>query len=160
MLAHPSDPGSPLRNLPKSRVGLTVYEEDRLKRRLRRRTCSEPWVEAQIKTCHDVDQNGTEIIYRYHDPHVYPPGGAKTAMIRCPACGAFNPPNAIEHGRCLDHADHRGWGPSPSAVAIQGLQRFNLRMEEPELPPEDVKSLRKEIRRFKMRARRTSAQQL
>ena len=159
MLAHPSDPGS-LPRQPRRRVGLTVYQEDRFKERLRPITCSEPWVEAQFKTAHDVDQSGSSITYRYRDPHVYPPGGASTAMIRCPACGAFNPPNAIEHGRCLDHADHRGWGPSPSAVAIQALQMFNLRMEQAELPPEDVKSLRKEIRRSKIRARRTCAQQL
>jgi len=159
MLAYPSDPSSPLRKLPR-RTGLTAFEENRLKQRLRRVTCSEPWVEAQIKGTDDVDQDGRRILYRYHDPHVFPPGGADTAMVRCPTCGVMTPPNAMEHGRCLDHADHRGWGPSPSAVAIQALQMLNLRMEMPELPPEDVPSLRKEIRRFEKRQKRKRAQQL
>ena len=146
MLSHSRDSGSsPARKTKKRRVGLTAYQEDRLKQQLRRSTCSEPWVEAQIKSSRDVDQNGNPILYRYHDPHVYPPGGSKTAMVRCPRCGVMTPPNALEHGACLDHAEHEGWGLSPSALAIQGLQLMNLRLEEPELPPEDSAALRREI---------------
>lgn len=146
MLSHPQNSGSSsARRARKRRVGLTAYQEHHLKEKLRVFTCSEPWVEAQFRSTDDVDQDGTPIHYRYHDPHVFPPGGSKTAMVRCPRCGVITPPNAIEHGACLDHADHRGWGPSPSAVAIQGLQMMNLRLQEPELPPEDSASLRREI---------------
>ena len=157
MLAHPSEFPSRRPKLRKRRVGLTLYEEQRLRQQLRQTACSEPWVEAQFVTADDVDQNGSAIVYRYHDPHVFPPGGAKTGMRRCPACSVITPSIAFEHGNCLDHADHRGWGPSPSAVAIRALQMFNLRFEFPDLPPEDSVSLRKEIRRFL--ARRKSAQQ-
>jgi hypothetical protein len=91
---HPESPNpgstpAPKRQLPK-RVGLTIAKEQRLKRELRLTTCSEPWVEAQIKTVVDREGPGGEpIVYRYHDPKAYPPGGAKTAMVRCPACGVF-----------------------------------------------------------------------
>ena len=135
------------------RVGLSFYAEERLKASLRESAPSEPWVEAQFKTADDVDQEGAAIVYRYHDPHVFPPGGKQTLMRRCPECGVFMPPNSFEHGRCLDHADHRGWGPSPSAVAIAALQLFNLRTEEMPLDAEDRKSLWHEIRAFE-RARK------
>ena len=149
MIAQPDNssrpsPGSCCRH----RVGLSARDEQRLKARLRRAAPSEPWVEAQIKTADDVDQDGSELLYRYHDPHVFPPGGARTAMRRCPLCGIFMPPNAFEHDACLDHADHRGWGPSPSAAAIRALQMFNIRLECLELLPEDALSLRKEIKNF------------
>jgi hypothetical protein len=129
----------------KRRVGLSAYQEQRLKEQLRPSICSEPWLEAQFKSADDTDETGTPILYRYHDPHVFPPGGAKTAMARCPECGVLVPPNTLEHGACLDHARHDGWGPSPSAVAIRALQMFNLRIEDSELAPEDLPSLRKEI---------------
>lgn len=147
MLTRPDDSRLPSAR-GKRRVGLSAYQEQRLKEQLRPSLCSEPWLEAQFKSADDVDEAGTPILYRYHDPHVFPPGGAKTAMVRCPLCGILVPPNTIEHDACLDHAPHDGWGPSPSAVAIRALQWFNLRMEDPELPPEDVESLRAEIDRF------------
>src|SRR4051794_28644413 len=96
------------------RTGLSRHEEARLRKQLRRTAPSEPWVEAQFKEVGDVDARGRPIVCRYHDPHVFPPGGADTAMVRCPRCGVFTPPNAIENGACLDHASHDGWGPSPS----------------------------------------------
>jgi hypothetical protein len=75
-------------------AGLTRFQEIVLKRKLRKACPSEPWVEAQIKIAADKDRWGQPIRYRYHDVHVFPPGGEQTKMIRCPVCGVFNPPNA------------------------------------------------------------------
>jgi hypothetical protein len=157
MLARPDDSRLPSARKPKRRVGLSAYQEQRLKDELRPEVCSEPWLEAQFKCADDTDETGQAILYRYHDPHVFPPGGAKTTMLRCPLCGVFVPPNTLEHGACLDHARHEGWGPSPSAAAIRGLQLFNLRMEDPELPPEDVEALRAEIEAFHAQATATKS---
>jgi hypothetical protein len=133
----------------KRRVGLSAYQETQLKEVLRRSAPSSPWVDAQVKSFDGVDSRGTPVSYRFHDTSVFPPGGAHTAMIRCPACGVFTPPQAFEHGLCLDHAAHDGWGPSPSAVTIRALQLLNLRMEESPLPAEDAAALRKEIQQYK-----------
>jgi hypothetical protein len=130
---------------PKRRVGLTPALEARLKAQLRRISPSEPWVEAQIKAVEEVDGSGRRVSRRYHDTGVFPPGGAKTAMVRCPTCGIYTPPGAIENEACLDHAEHAGWGPSPSAVAIRGLQYLHLRLAESELPSESISALRREI---------------
>jgi hypothetical protein len=129
-------------------VGLTHYQEEQIKRDLRLTTPSEPWVEAQIQTVVDQDTDGSPIVYRYRDPHAFPPGGERTLMVRCGECEIFNPPNAIEHGKCLDHARHEGWGPSPSAVAIAALRRYYLELDDLELLPEDSKSLQREIQKF------------
>lgn len=137
------------------RVGLSAWRENRLKAALRPRMPSEPWVEAQFVSACDVAEDGTPILYRYHDPHVFPPGGAETAMRRCRECGVLMPPHILSQGRCIDHADHTGWGPSPSAIAIRALQRFNLRLEVEELPAEDVVSLRQEIAEARHAMRKT-----
>jgi hypothetical protein len=131
----------------KRRVGLSRFGETALRIRLRKMVPSEPWLEAQIKSSFDFI-DGQRVIYRYHDSSVFPPGGTRTKMVRCPRCGVFNPPNAIEHGACLDHARHDAWGPSPSALAFRRLQAMNAVIEEPELPPEDLASLKKEIEEF------------
>lgn len=157
MLARPEDSRTPSARRARRRVGLSAYQEQRLKDRLRPQVCSEPWLEAQFKSADDVDETGQPILYRFHDPHVFPPGGPKTAMVRCSRCGVFVPPNALEDGVCLDHAAHEGWGPSPSAVAIRGLQMFNLRMADAELPPEDTASLRAEIAAFEQRRTTTKS---
>jgi hypothetical protein len=151
MVAHPHNSKSGKRPRRKRRVGLTTHQERELKDTLRPHTCSEPWVEAQFVSANDTDKHGRAILYRYHDTRVYPPGGPATAMVRCTVCGVFNPPNAMEDGQCLDHADeaeHGGWGPSPSALAIGALQMRNLRLEELELEPEDSRSLRRQIRKI------------
>ena len=129
-------------------IGLTANEEFAFRRRLRKTCPSEPWVEAQFKTAYDKDAQGRAIRYRYHDPHVFPPGGELTKMIRCPACGIWMPPNTFEKGKCLDHAGHEGWGPSPSALAIDALRRRKRRRKEIDLEPEDMLSLRDEIAKF------------
>jgi hypothetical protein len=133
-------------------IGLSAREEDRLKRELRLTTPSEPWIEAQFKTASDKETSGAKLTYRYRDPHVFPPGGPNTRMIRCAECGVFNPPNALEHGNCLDHAEHhQGWGRSPSALAIEALRKLNVELEEAPLEPEDSISLREEISNFKIK---------
>ncbi len=129
----------------KIRAGLSREGEARLRKALRRQSPSEPWVEAQFRNVLERDARGQAIIRRFHDPTVFPPGGSRTAMIRCPACDIFMPPGAFEEGVCLDHAEHEGWGPSPSAEAIRGLQHRNLRLLETELPPESASALRREI---------------
>lgn len=149
MVSDSQNPRLPARKPVRKHVGLSHQQEQSLKRRLRFTTCSEPWVEAQFKRVSDQDEHGLPIVYRYHDSHVYPPGGEQTAMIRCPKCGIFMPPGAFEHDLCLDHADHRGWGPSPSAMAFQALQRHNLRIEDNiELQSEETADLREEIERY------------
>jgi len=160
MLPNPQDPGSSsarkrrVRTSCRRPVGLTAYREKILKDKLRKSAPSEPWVEAQITTVVDKSPAGAQITYRYHDPHVFPPGGDKTKMIRCPECGILMPPLAFEHGKCLDHARHEGWGPSPSALAIRALQKLHGILEMKNMPPEDVECLRQEIRLFQMKKAR------
>lgn len=148
MRRNPHQPGSKSARKGPRRVGLTAYQEELLKRELRLTTPSEPWVEAQFQSSIDQDTDGSAIVYRYRDPHVFPPGGEKTLMVRCKHCQIFNPPNAMEEGQCLDHVENEGWGPSPSALAIAALRKYHLEIEETELPPDDAKSLRREIRRY------------
>src|SRR5207253_1385304 len=96
----------------KRRVGLSALQETRLRAQLRQTTPSEPWVEAQIRSADDLDRDGSPIVYRYHDPRVFPPGGPGTRMVRCSDCGVFTPPGAMEGGRCLEcvnSAAHTAW---------------------------------------------------
>jgi hypothetical protein len=106
-MKHPSilsKPNSPLSPSPRKRkrVGLSLWEEHRLRHCLRRAACSETWVDDQIKILHDTDSAGTPILYRFHDSTVFPPGGKSTPMRWCRSCGRFTPPNSIhliEHRR-------------------------------------------------------------
>jgi len=89
-----------------ARTALTPFDEQCLRRRLRRAACSEPWVDAQIVTLTDTAPGGATITSaRYHDPDVFPPGGrAHTTMKWCRHCGRYTPPNCInliEHRRRL-----------------------------------------------------------
>jgi hypothetical protein len=77
------------------RFSLTPVAESRLRCRLRRACCSEPWVDDQIRTLTDTAPDGEEIVYRFHNPHVFPPGGKKTGMRWCRVCGRFTPRPAI-----------------------------------------------------------------
>jgi hypothetical protein len=141
-------PASIIRKSGKASIGLVPLAEAQLRRMLRRSVPSEPWVDAQFKNLAGVDDRGAPLIRRIYDPQAFPPGGADTAMIRCPRCGVLTPPVAFERGICLDHAEHSPWGPSPSAIAIAALQHRNLRLADTPLPPESVAALRAEIRRF------------
>ena len=127
------------------RIGLTVLAEARLRDALRRQSPSEPWVEAQFVQILETDEQGLPVVRRKHDTTIFPPGGPRTAMVRCKACGIFTPPTAMEDSLCLDHGDHEHWGPSPSAVAIRGLQYRNLRLPETDLPPDSTAALQREI---------------
>ncbi|HWE02407.1 MAG TPA: hypothetical protein VG326_08335 [Tepidisphaeraceae bacterium] len=129
----------------KQRAGLSAVAEKKLRGELRRFAPSEPWVDAQFFDIMQIDAQGKAVVCRGHDPGIFPPGGARTTMVRCPACGVFTPPNAFERAVCLDHAEQGNWGPSPSAVAIRALQWRNLRLPESELAPESTAALRKEI---------------
>jgi hypothetical protein len=138
------------------RVGLSPFKENALKERLRKCTPSEPWVEEQIVTVFKVDASGKRVPCRYHDKKVFPPGGMETLMICCPRCEVFNPPNAMEHGKCLDHAKHNGWGPSPSALAIRRMDRHRITEEHfLMMEPEDEESLLREIEVWKLQQAET-----
>ena len=84
----------------------------------------------------------------------FPPGGKQTLMRRCDLCGVLTPPQTIEGGECLDHAQHIGWGPSPSADAIREAQRLHLRVRFTDLEPESTEALQKEIGKARARAAR------
>lgn len=124
---------------------LTLFEEARLRRRLRRTAPSEPWIDAQFASREAPDGRGGVVVHRVHLPGAFPPGGSQTAMRPCPRCGVLMPPIAFEDGICLDHAEPANWGPSPSAAAIRGLQYRNLRMPKLQLPPESTLALQAEI---------------
>ena len=118
-------------------------------------TPSEPWVDEQIKSALDITSNGCAFVYRYHDPNAFPPGGPEnTAMVRCPTCNVYNPPNAFQDGQCLDHDNFDAWGPSPSALAIQKLQIFHGQDLYTDLLPDDYRSLQREIERYQRRKRK------
>jgi hypothetical protein len=92
-----------------------------------------------------------------HDPTVFPPGGAETAMVRCAECGIFNPPIAMESGNCLDHREETGWGPSPSAVAIRMAQYYFERIEKMRLKSEKIEVLQRKIDRYCQRQKLTKS---
>ncbi|MDB5357954.1 MAG: hypothetical protein JWN24_4407 [Phycisphaerales bacterium] len=144
----------------KRQTGLTTLQENRLREKLRLEAPSEPWVDAQFHEVCDSDERGRVTVRRRHDPAVFPPGGAGTAMVRCPACGVLTPPVALEGGLCLDHAEHDSWGESPSAQAIRGLQLRNLRMDEAPLEPESQEALQKEVHQYQQRVRKPTAENI
>src|SRR5579859_1376899 len=149
----PPAPLAPLANR-QMRRGLTFHQENALKFKLRKTTPSEPWVEAQLKSALLPDRHGHPKLYRYHDPATFPPGGRNTLMRTCPSCHVPTPPQAFDTDQCFDHAENLDhWGPSPSALAIQKLQFYNLRESnlDTDLPPDDYRSLRHEIETYQAR---------
>ena len=76
-------------------IALSPVNESRLRTKLRRRCCSEPWVDDQIRTVTDRSPDGELIVYRFFNPHVFPPGGRQTRMRWCRWCGRFTPMPAI-----------------------------------------------------------------
>jgi hypothetical protein len=121
--------------------------EQRLRAKLREKSPSEPWVEAQFIEITEFDERGDAIVRQIHNPRLFPPGGDQTAMVRCRVCGIFTPPNAMEDGVCLDHREGDDWGPSPSAQAIFALRYWNLRIDKAELLPESIAELQLEMRK-------------
>jgi hypothetical protein len=83
--------------------GLSLLDEHRLRRSLRRSACSETWVDDQFRALTDTRPDGSQIVYRFHDPRVFPPGGRQhTAMRWCRTCGRYTPANCVhlvEHRR-------------------------------------------------------------
>jgi len=57
--------------------------------------CSEPWLETVVRPSAD----GQTWLYL---PEVYPPGGGKTLMRNCPACGRICPPSGADGSPCCD----------------------------------------------------------
>lgn len=95
------------------RIGLSPLQEHRLRFLLRQSACSEAWVDAQFQTRIDRAPDGQLRIDRHHDPHAFPPGGAKrTAMRWCRSCGRYTPPCAVH----LIESRHRLGGPVVSAT--------------------------------------------
>ena len=142
-----------------SNVGLSIAQEQRLKARLRKVCPSEPWVEAQICDRLQTDSHGKPFVHRYHDPHVVPPGGTATAMVRCEQCRVWTPPHFFEGGICLDHSPHIGWSQSPSAQVFEALQFYRLKSktEQLELEPESTSALREEIEQYHTKNRTPNA---
>jgi hypothetical protein len=129
--------------------GLSIIEESRLRDVLRGQSPSEYWVDVQFVEVRRLDDRMREVVRRIHDPSAFPPGGANTAMIRCPICGIFTPSPGMEEGACLDHCRHSHWGPSPSAVAIRAMQYFHVRVGNAcELLPESEEALIAEIHEY------------
>lgn len=76
--------------------GLSSLAEQRLRRSLRKSAPSEAWVDAQIVSFTDRAPGGREIVYRFHDPRAFPPGGRRTTPMRwCRCCGRFSPPACV-----------------------------------------------------------------
>lgn len=124
-----------------------MFEERRFRARLRKHCPSEPWVEAQFVAVAKVDVKGHPFVRYIFLRGVFPPGGNKTAMVRCKKCGILTPPVAMEGGICLDHGVSGDWGPSPSAMAIERLRHYHENISKVTLRTEDEEALKAEIRR-------------
>ena len=94
-------PSSAVRPMTAPPRGLSAWQEQRLRVRLRRAVPTEPWVDAQVATQTFTGPGGEAVAARYHDPRAFPPGGARrTGMRWCRRCGRWTPPQAlslIEH---------------------------------------------------------------
>ncbi len=97
----------------KLHVGVTPPEESRLRRHLRQKAPSEPWIDAQFRTLTDTTPAGQPITCRLHEPHLFPPGGPKTAMKYCRSCGRYTPPNSLH---LLERAPNRTAPPTSSTL--------------------------------------------
>jgi hypothetical protein len=62
--------------------------------------CSARWMLDSF----DVVRKGRERVFRFV-PGRYPPGGADTRMVRCPACGKLSPRGIARDEPCLDCQD-------------------------------------------------------
>jgi hypothetical protein len=97
-----------------NRIALSAVNESRLRAKLRRRCCSEPWVDDQIRTVTDRSPEGEQIVYRFFNPHVFPPGGHASGMRWCRACGRFTPGPAVH----LVESRERRFGPVVYATLV------------------------------------------
>jgi hypothetical protein len=95
--------------------GLSAWQEHRLRIRLRRSAPTEPWVDAQLASQTFTGPDGEPVVARYHDAHVFPPGGPRrTGMRWCRACGRWTPPQAVS---LIEHRSSRD-GPVVSATLV------------------------------------------
>ena len=127
--------------------GLSIVEEDRLRAALRRRSPSEPWVEAQIVEVRQMGERGEIIVRRIRRSLGISAGRPSHRNDRFAICRIFTPPTAMEDDACLDHREDGNWGPSPFAVTIRA-EYYNLELVESELPPESQSSLIREIQEY------------
>ena len=89
-------------------------------------------------------------------------GQEQTLMVRCPACRIFTPPYAFENGDLPGRSGagiSRGWGRSPSAVAIQRLRMRRDELIGLPLEPESTEARRREIRLAIAKARKAENRQ-
>jgi hypothetical protein len=83
--------------------------------------CSARWLFDSF----DVVCKGRERVFRFI-PGRYPPGGADTRMVRCPACGQLYPRGIAEDEPCLDCQDGRfaarldQYASDPAMAEMQG----------------------------------------
>jgi len=83
-------------NPPAAPRGLSPFQLQQLRSRLRRFSCSETWVDDQIITLTDTTPDGEEIQIICYDPGIFPPGGRRRTKMRwCRSCGRYTPPQAI-----------------------------------------------------------------
>jgi len=87
-----------IRRSPQS-TGLSLTHERRLRRKLRLKVPSEPWLEACFIELHEAGQT-----VRRYDSRAFPPGGRETKMRWCRSCGRYTPPSCI---RLIEHSHVR-----------------------------------------------------
>lgn len=149
---------------------------DRVRREIRRLTCSAPWAErcwVELAANSRLPKRVDQVLDK---AELYPPGGAPrrgrrgTLMRRCADCGVtWYPPQYIRRGRLCDDCaaavgqpvtdekTHVSSTSSPTAIALRDLAYFNLRLTEPRLPAEDNRSLRAVVANFKRRQKGRSS---
>ncbi len=66
--------------------------------------CSQPWVDAVV-----VSEAGNHGRIWYRLDGVFPPGGNKTLMRKCPSCGRICPPNGQKGNPCCDCEAADSW---------------------------------------------------
>ncbi len=103
--------------------GLTPWQVERLRYRLRRSACSETWVDDQIVTLTKVDRDGDVVQLVLFDPRVFPPGGKRETKMRwCRCCGRYTPRPAIQ---LIERRERRG-----GAVVSATLQCDDCRIAD------------------------------
>jgi hypothetical protein len=92
---------------------LTPWQIQRLRIFLRISACSETWVEDQIVTTIQSDDQDEGICITAFDAKVFPPGGKRrTKMKWCRSCGRFTPPQNL----ALIEQRHKRFGPVITAT--------------------------------------------
>jgi hypothetical protein len=96
-----------------ARRGLSPFQVQKLRDRLRQSACSETWVDDQIIAVSQTDSDGEPFTLICFDSRVFPPGGRQfTGMKWCRCCGRYTPRPAIH---LIEHRAER-FGPGLSAT--------------------------------------------